>query len=377
MAILLALLASNSIARAADTYAQPAGLTWAAPEAFKQQLIDSLPPAVNEGLDFNVWAWLGFLYSSDASSRNIIDGQLSLDITKTFGKNVAFTFEGNLIDANNAYRAELEQAFISILLSDQTHTILTFGKFNANIGLEARDFWNRSTGTTSPLFGAQPQDIVGLMITQPIEGTGFKLRPFLSADFQGQCYFEQSPSGGLIVEYATPASELKIQVTNWVGPGYVLYGGQSIRHPYSEGSYGGGLGKIISNWQGPNLTAERASTLYFLNANIVWQPQPDLSLSCEYILGTTHASTGQWGWEGLMGLVQYNLTDRWGLFGRASYLDDGNWLITGQFQHLYELSAGVSYHILDKLEIRGEYRHDHSTAWGAANSVSIHLTVGW
>src|SRR5262249_32082147 len=119
------------------------------------------------------------------------------------------------------------------------------------------------------------------------------------------------------------------------------------------------------------------STLYFLNANVTWKPVPELSLSAEYVLGTTSANTGRWGWSGVMGLVTYDLTHDWGLFARTTYLDDGDWLITGTFQDVWEISGGVSVHVAERLELRGEYRHDHSTAWGDVDSVSVHLTAGF
>src|SRR5439155_12656340 len=115
--------------------------------------------------------------------------------------------------ANGNNRADLEQGFVSMRLFDDAGTLLTIGKFNANFGVEPRDFWDRRTGTTSLLFSAQPQDLIGVMVTQPIGDTGLTLRPFVSADFQGGWNFDQTPSAGLMAEYK-PNKDLSFAVTN-------------------------------------------------------------------------------------------------------------------------------------------------------------------
>ena len=71
------------------------------------------------------------------------------------------TTELSLFAADDHWRGELEEAFVSLLVSEDSQTILTLGKFHADIGVEPRDFWDRLTGTTSLLFAAEPQDLVG------------------------------------------------------------------------------------------------------------------------------------------------------------------------------------------------------------------------
>jgi hypothetical protein len=382
--LLFSLFASVLPARAVD---DPGPISPAAPlesarspadrPGLKERLLAFLPAPVSQGLDVDVWLWLSYVHNDQRSHSEYEDAQLSLSITKTFGKNVATTFEGNLLDASGYGRLELEQAFITVLASEKTRTLVTVGKFNAGFGVEARDFWNRTTGTTSPLFGAQPQDLVGVMVTQPLGGTGVTLRPFVSADFQGEFNFDQSPSAGMTVEYR-PNRDFDFAITQWVGPGVVLYGGEELRMPYKGGVYGEDSPTgVIGNWQGPHLVAERGGTLYFLDAKAIWHPYNDLTLSAEYLMGTSRTHLGRWGWAGMMGLANYDLTDHWSLFGRVSYLDDNNWLITGAFHRLYEFSGGIGYRFNDRLEVRGEYRHDYSNKLGDADTVSIHLTAGF
>ncbi len=357
----------------------------------KEQLLGLLPPVVSDGLDISGWAWFSYLHN-DQSDNNFTDTLFSLSVTKSFAQRVAVSVEANYMNADGHWRAELEQLYVSIMACPDTQTLITVGKFNANFGIEARDFWNRTHGTTSLLFGAQPQDIVGAMLAQPIGDTGVTLRPFVSLDFQGQPEVNQPPSGGLQVEYK-PSPELRFSWTNWAGPGFVLEGGRPLRHPYPQGSYGSGNeyggddddedegesinANAIENWQGPNLYAQRAGTLYFTDANITWHPRDDLTLGTEFLLGTTGTDLGRWGWSGVMLTADFDVTDRLALFARYSYLDDADWLIYGRFEDLYEISAGAGYKITKNLEVRGEYRHDNGSQSGNSDSVSLHVTVGF
>jgi hypothetical protein len=344
----------------------------------KEKLLGALPPSISEGLDVNVWGWFGELFNTQDENRNYWDVETGLGITKTFNQRVTLSAQGNFIDASRNLRGELEQAYGSALLWERSQTILTVGKFNANFGIEARDFWNRTTGTASLLFGAQPQDLIGFMVTQPIGDTGVTLRPFMSADFQGAYYFDQPPAGGLMVEYQ-PNPDWDFALTNWVGPGFVQMGGQPLREPYEKPGAGYDepyASNLVANWQGPNLHALRGGTVYFAEAKATWKPTVDLSLGAEALLSTTDHSSGQSGWYGCMLLANYSLTDRWHAFARYSFLNDSDWFVTGAMQRVHELSGGLGYEIYPGVELRGEYRHDFSNVTGDVDSVSVHLSFG-
>jgi len=340
-------------------------------QATSHDLLKWLPPAISDQLEFDAWGWAGVLHNSEGTTY--WDLELSLAITKTFDQRLTISAQGNFIDANGTFRAELGQGYASWLLSEDMGTILTLGKFNANFGVEGRDFWNRRTGTTSLLFGAQPQDIVGAMLTQPLGDGDLKLRPFISADFQGAFYFDQPPAGGVMLEYR-PSSQWELALTNWVGPGVVLYGGVPLNSPYPGGSYGTDAAAVVANWQGPNLVGQRAGTLYFVEAKAVWQALPDLQLAAEFLMATTWSSTGRWGWHGWMLLADYDVTNRVHVYGRFSYLDDSDWLVTGFFQTRREISCGFGCDLYQNIEVRGEYRHDFSNSTSDVDSISLHLT---
>ena len=316
--------------------------------------------------------WFSDLQNNQDEYDNTYDLELSLGITKSFNQRFVLSGQGNFIDANGTRRGELEQGYGSFILDDKQGSFLTVGKFNANFGVEGRDFWGRTTGTTSLLFGAQPQDLVGVMLTQPIGESGLKLRPFLTEDFQGQFYFNQSPYAGLNAQYQ-PTHELNFGVTGMVGPGFVLFSGRPIHSPYPRDAYGND-NSPIGNWQGPNLDALSGGTMYLVELTANWQIRPDLRLSAECLQESTHGSTGSFGWFGFMTQADYDLTDRLHFFGRWSYLNDANWLVTGTTQRAQELSGGAGYRILDGLEVRGEYRHDLSNVTHGVDSVSVHLT---
>lgn len=343
------------------------------PASAKERLLSSLPEPVSRGLELDAWGWLGYLKNNEAGHSAFWDGELALAITKSFDQTLVVSAQVNFIDANDTRRVDLGTGYLSARLLEDAGTLLTIGKFNANIGVEGRDFWNRTTGTPSLLFGAQPQDIIGAMITQPVGDSGLTLRPFITSDFQGAWYFDQPPSIGLKAQYQA-TENLRFSLTNLVGPGYVVWGGEPLRPPYPSGGYGASPGAAALNWQGPNLVAERKGTLYFLDLNTVWKPRPDLTVSAEYLLGTTGTSGRRTGWQGWMLLGDYDVTDRLHLFARWSNLDDKDWIITGIFQRRQEVSLGAGYWLIDGVEVRAEYRHDSSNATTDVDMVSFHIT---
>jgi hypothetical protein len=344
--------------------------------SLKERFIDSLPPVIGDGLDIDVWGWSDFLQTNYENQR-YYDAELVLGITKSFDQRVAISAQGNFIDADGQTRWELEQGYASIKLSDSTQTLLTIGKFNANIGAEQRDFWNRTTATTSLLFAAKPQDLLGVMITQPIGDSGLRVRSFLSEGFESGYDFNQCPSAGITAQY-TPNRKLEFAATGWVGPGLVGYEGRHIQQPfdraYSGDSDGDPGASVVENWEGPNLYAERGATLYFADGSCIIRPTPDLTLTGECMVGTTGTDDDRFGWAGFMLMANYDVTDQLHVYGRWSYLNDSDMLITGTEQRCTELSAGAGYQIFDAWELRGEYRHDFSNATPDFDTVSVDLT---
>lgn len=223
------------------------------------------------------------------------------------------------------------------------------------------------------------------MLTQPIGQTGLKVRPFLVNQFEGHFEFDQPPSAGVTVEYQ-PTHEWSFSVTNWVGPGFlredddeqaaVGASGEYSKSADAGSSYYGSSAVTAGNWLGPDLEARRGGTLYFLDAKATWLARPDLTLAAEALYGTTGSSSGRASWGGLLLLANYDLTDRWRVFGRWSFLNDADGLVTGTIQRRHELSTGVGFQVIRNVEIRGEYRHDFSNTDDDVDTVSVHLSFG-
>jgi len=343
---------------ATDTSAQPG-----APFQIEQLL----PPSIAESTNVNAWGWFSYLHdsNSDESSYGIAD--VALGLTQRLGTRATAVADIHFIDDNGPTRGFLEQAFVTVELSENAETLLTVGKFNASFGVEPRNEWDRLSGTSSLLFGAQPQDLVGVMLTQPVGD--FKIRPFVATQFQGHAVFDGAPSGGLLVQYQ-PSDTLRASFTNWIGPGFAEPEGDDD----DDDDYAAEA--ATDNWQGPDLDAVRSGVLYFADANVQWNPRPDLTLAAEALVAITGDSLNQLGWNGFLLLANYDLTDRWRVFGRWSLINDAQGFVTGEDQTQQEVSGGVGYQIISGLELRGEYRHDFARS-GDLDSISAHLTFSY
>lgn len=338
-----------------------------------ERLAQSLPEPISSGLELEGWVWLAWLKNDEPKQSSIWDAEVSLQATKSFSQRVAISAQVNFIDADDYQRVEWEQVYASAKVFEEGDTFVTVGKFNADFGVEGRDFWERTSGTPSLLFAAQPQDLMGAMITQPVGETGLKLKPFISTDFQGQLEQDQSPSAGLSMAYST-SRELEAKFTTWFGPGYILKKGKRVHHPFDPKAYGGTPAGAAENWMGPNLYARKWGTLKFFEPAVIWRPREDLSVSAEMVYAVTDTRERSFGWNGWMVQVDYDLSDTWHADVRFSYLDDSDWIITDEYQVRSEISAGLGWHFAEDFEVRGELRHDSSDDTPDCNIASIHLT---
>jgi hypothetical protein len=342
-----------------------------------------LPASVAQTLDINLWGWFSWLHDSDRDESTYWDGDVALGVTQRLGDRVAVSADMHFIDDNNRMKGFLEQAFATAQPWESEQTLLTVGKFNADFGIEPRDAWNRLTGTTGLLFGAQPQDLVGIMLTQPLGQSAVTIKPFLSTNFDGKSAFYGPPAGGVMLTY-DPRETLSIKLTNWVGPGVRAeqdpdaddyeydYGPEqdSDGENYSTADYD------IDNWQGPSLHSSPGGLLYFADANVQWLPRPDLTLAAEALVALNGRGAGDLAWGGFMLLANYDITDTWRAFARWSFLDDPQASVTGSSGRSHEVSGGLGYMIVRGMEIRAEYRHDFMPV-GNLDSVSVHWTFSF
>jgi hypothetical protein len=326
---------------------------------------EHLPAFLTDGWDASVWGWVGYDYLTHNEYPSLWVAQAAIDVTKTFNQRIAATVEVSVYDSNYRSKTLLEQAYVSVLLSDQYQTMLTAGRFDANFGVEPRDYWNRLTGTASLLFAAQPQQLTGAMLTQPLGNSGFKVRPFVTASFQ-EANVPNSPSVGVTIDYS-PHKTFQISATNWFGPGFVLG---------DPGSAYYGDGAAAENYWGPSLDAVNGGSLYFFDLKVIWKPTREITLCGEYLFASNISSKGRFEWDGVMFLANYDINDRVRVFGRWSFLNDPDWIVTGIFQRRHEISAGVAYQFYRDIETRAEYRHDFSSAAPDQDIFSINLSFG-
>jgi Putative beta-barrel porin-2, OmpL-like. bbp2 len=177
-----------------------------------------LPPSVAQNLDLDAWGWLSYAPAIPHNRENYWDLDLALGATQRLGDRLAATADIHFLDSNGSPRGQLQQAFVTAELSEKSGMLLTVGKFNSPFGVEPRNAWDRVGGTTSLLFGAEPQDLLGVMLTQPLGDTRITARPFVVTDFQGRSNLEGPPSPGLMLE-CRPTHDLTFALTNWIGPG--------------------------------------------------------------------------------------------------------------------------------------------------------------
>jgi len=348
-----------------------------------------LPPSLAQNLDVNAWGWASYTPAIPHNRENYWDLDLALGATQRFGDRVAATADVHFLDSNGSPSGELQQAFVTAQLSEKSATLLTIGKFNASFGVEPRNAWDRFGGSTSLLFGAEPQDLLGIMLTQPLGNTHLTARPFVAANFQGKSNLEGPPSAGIMLEYR-PVHELDLALTNWIGPGFKAqeydadsdsdadekdtpssaeYASEEEDEVYSS--------SILENWNGPDFYAERGGTLYFIDAKFTWLATAALTVEGEGLLALNGPSGGTLGWGGLLLLANYDLTDRWRIFARWSFLDDNQGIVTGVAQHRHEISGGAAFELYRGLELRAEYRHDFSDETGDLDALSAHVTFAY
>jgi hypothetical protein len=333
----------------------------------KPALENLLPPSIAQNLQINAWGWFSYLHNSGDEYKDYWLGDVALGGTESFGDRIAATAEMHFLDEQNENSGCLEQAFVSASVFPSLGTIVTVGKFNANIGVEPRDEWDRFGGTSSLLFGAEPQDLIGVLITQPIGDSGLAIKPFIANDFEGHFNFDKSPAGGAIVEYG-PTNALKLALTNWVGPGFRL----DPQEDYDDSEY------AYENWTGPDIdSSDRNGELYFADGRVTWRAIKGLTLAAEGLLAMQGPSANREAWNGFLFLANYDITDRFRAFARFSYLNDKMWLVTGVTQVAHEISGGLAYEILPGAELRGEVRHDGSNTLRNTDSFSIHLTFAY
>jgi hypothetical protein len=296
-----------------------------------------------EGLDVTVWGWLTYLTMSNSDRNTFWAWEIEIDVTKTFTERLAASFDIEFVDTNSGARTEVEQLFLSALVSPQRRTVLTVGKFNAPFGIEPRDFWDRMTGSRSLLFDAIPHDLTGMMLTQPVGDSTLTLQPFLVNGFNHDLDVNSQPSFGLVAAWE-PSNDLRLAVTNMYGPETAGDTGDKQYMLLVEGEW------------------------YITDATTFW---------AQLLYGTTESPAGSMSWHGAAVIVNHDFNERWRVFFRWSYLDDQDGYVTGDAAARHEVGAGVGWYLHPLIECRFEYRHDFIDLTNDQDSAFAHVTFGF
>jgi hypothetical protein len=303
-----------------------------------------------KGLDLTFWGWISYLRVPQEQYSTFWAWEAEFDVTYSFTENLSAAADIDFEDEEDFAEPNIEQLFLSMMFPGLDDAIFTAGKFNAPYGIERRDFWDRQTGSTSLLFRAMPRDLVGVMFTQPCDEVNLILRPFVVNGFENNLDINQQPSVGLMVEYR-PWDEFSLATTNYHGP------------EFEENTH---------------------DKLYFTLAQGSWLIASSLSLSGEFLYGTTESPFGQLDWTGYALIVSQNLCDPCRLFFQWSDLDDRDGFITGDAQRQQQGSIGLAWYLHELVEARVEYRRNlyREAYFGGiepedSDEYSAHFTFGF
>jgi hypothetical protein len=326
-----------------------------------------VPSKYGDGFDLNFWTWLQYQRANQDGPDSWWAAEFELDLTKSFGDRIAASVDVQVVDESDEATVEIEQAFVSFLLSPENGTILTAGKFNSPWGIEARDYWDRLTGTVSLIFRAQPQDLTGVMLTYPAGKSGIILRPFVALGFDDTASLNDSLAGGVMIEYR-PSDALSLAATGWYGPG--------IAAPSAPNPYGSSIWTLTNAWYGPDFESDGGHA-QFLDLQAYWHARRDLTLGAEYLIAHSHNPGEDVQWNGVLLLANYDLDDRWRVYTDYSYLNDPNGVITGVSQRRQEVALGVGFRPHQAVDFTLEYRYDASNALEDLSTVTINGSFGF
>ncbi len=316
-----------------ETLPAPAG-------GFQRDDAGYAPPPADDGygsangVQYAFWGWLSYENSPQAGLSSFRAWEAEMDVTKTFTDRIAVAADIDLYDSNRDYWftwsgsaiPHVEQLFLSLMLPNKNDTLVTFGKFNTPFGIERRDFWDRLTGSVSLLFLAQPEDLVGAMMTYAIPDANLVIRPMIVNGFNQNVDVNQQPSFAVMVQYQ-PDPNLTLAVTNWIGPEF---------------------------------NNDNHDKLYLINSQVTWAVTCKLKLRAEQLYVRTMSPTGVIQWSGAAVIANYDCNERCRVYAQWSLLDDPNGFVTDTRQQAQEFNVGCAYYLHPRVEFRLDYRHDSS-----------------
>lgn len=337
--------------RVASLVQFPETLPATPPGEFTQDDAGFSPPAADgyglaNGVQYAFWGWLSYENSPQAGLSSFRAWEAEMDVTKTFTDRIAAAADIDFYDSNEYYWftwsggaiPHIEQLFLSFMLPDKNDSVLTVGKFNTPFGIERRDFWDRLTGTVSLLFPARPEDLVGAMLTYQLPDWHLILRPMVVNGFNQNIDVNQQPSLAFMTQYQ-PSPDLALAVTTWYGPEF-------------------------NNNNHDKLT--------LIDSTVTWSVTCKLRLLAEHLYVRTTSPFGLIQWSGAALIANYDVNDRFRVYGQWSLLDDPNGFVTEVHQQAQEFNVGFAYYFHPRVEVRLDYRHDFSHRNQPVDPIDLH-----
>ncbi len=161
----------NTATQPASSSANPATTTASAPNATRpnnQQVLHDIDAASQpygsdlNGLDvLHFWGWLGFWTEPVHTGQTWWTGEFQLGATKTFTDRLAVAADINVFDSyNDDANVQVEQLFLSYLLSEKNQTLLTVGNVQRPLASSPRT--SGSDSTARPACSSRPSPTISL-----------------------------------------------------------------------------------------------------------------------------------------------------------------------------------------------------------------------
>ena len=303
--------------------------------------------------------------SSNAVSLNqaglILDNEPDADKGKRWGFRLDFqygqateTLQGNNVNEPRPeiYR-NIFQAYGSYVIPIGKGLRVDVGKFSSSLGIEGnytKDQMNYSRGFW---FNYLPYYHMGLRATYPVSNV-LTLNYWLVNGTQ-----QTEPFNGYKDEFfglaLTPRKNLTWNVNYYLGQEHpdVMYfpnGGAPANAPTLQGVP---FEPIVNAPQGK---------LHIFDTYANWQASSKWTFAGEadYVVQRLHESSSPTHTDGGALYVQYQLTPKLSLAGRAEYLSDRGGMFSGLTQALKETTATMKYQFADGFDAFGEWRRDFS-----------------
>lgn len=225
---------------------------------------------------------------------------------------------------------DVQQAYLSYKAALGNGLDIRFGKFVTWLGGEVIESKDNPNFSRSFLFGfAIPFTHTGVGLTYSFSENAYYSQYLVNGWDNVVDNNDSKTVGGQLG--VTPSEDLTLYV-NWI------YGAEQD----DNGGDKRGVLDLVASYQ----ATERLA--FIVNYDFGWEDDAALD-------------GGDADWQGIAGIIDYDLSEKAGLAFRAEWFNDDGGSRTGADQDLYEVTLTGEYRWTDHLMTRLEYRHDWSS----------------